>query len=347
MLSSPAAVTERTYMSDAIRFLLNGNLVEVDGLSPQTTLLEYLRERAGLPGTKEGCAEGDCGACTVDRSPTRMRDGGLRYRPINACIRLLPTVDGKAVYTVESLQGADGALHPVQQAMVDCHGSQCGFCTPGFVMSLFGLYKSCVAADERHGAIGCVVRQPVPVHGLPADPRRGRRDVRPAGARRLAWPGRRGRRHPAHRARRRDDGRVARARSPATRTFDYEASGQRFLAPTTMRRAGAPRRRDPRRTHSRRRDRRRPLGHQGAPRSARPDPRRRRARARRDARDRGRARHRRRRDACRCVRRRSTPNGPSSPKRWQRFALGADPQCRHAVRQRRQRLADRRLRCRR
>src|SRR6266478_3346838 len=137
-------------MSEPVRFLLNGALVEADGLSAQTTLLEYLRERAHLTGTKEGCAEGDCGACTVVLAELRD-EGALTYRPINACLRLLPTVDGKAVYTVESLKDADGALHPVQQAMVDCHGSQCGFCTPGFVMSLFGLYKN--AYRPQRGAI--------------------------------------------------------------------------------------------------------------------------------------------------------------------------------------------------
>ena len=128
-------------MSDPIRFLLNGAPVEVTGIPPQTTLLEYLRERRRLTGTKEGCAEGDCGACTVVLAEPAPA-GGLAWRPVNACIRLLPTLDGKAVFTVESLQGPDGTLHPVQQAMVDTHGSQCGFCTPGFVMSLFGLYKS-------------------------------------------------------------------------------------------------------------------------------------------------------------------------------------------------------------
>jgi xanthine dehydrogenase small subunit len=93
-----------------------------------------------LCGTKEGCAEGDCGACTVVLAES---DGArISWKPVNACIRLLPSVAGKAVFTVESLQGADGSLHPVQQALVDHHGSQCGFCTPGFAMSLFGLFKN-------------------------------------------------------------------------------------------------------------------------------------------------------------------------------------------------------------
>ena len=127
-------------MSEPVRFLLNGERVDVAGRSPQTTLLEFLRDDRHLTGTKEGCAEGDCGACTVviaERSST-----GLAWKPINACIRLLPSLDGKAVYTVESLKSANGELHPVQQALVDCHASQCGFCTPGFAMSLFGLYKT-------------------------------------------------------------------------------------------------------------------------------------------------------------------------------------------------------------
>ncbi|MFO1303585.1 MAG: xanthine dehydrogenase small subunit [Burkholderiales bacterium] len=127
--------------SAPLRFLLNGEPVAVEGVSPQATLLEYLREERGLCGTKEGCAEGDCGACTVVLAE---RDGADRiaWKPVNACIRLLPSVAGKAVFTVESLQQPDGGLHPVQQALVDHHGSQCGFCTPGFAMSLFGLYKN-------------------------------------------------------------------------------------------------------------------------------------------------------------------------------------------------------------
>lgn len=133
-------------MSEAIRFLLNGERVDVAGLPPQTTLLEFLRDERRLTGTKEGCAEGDCGACTVvlaERSEHR-----IAWQPINACIRLLPSVDAKAVFTVESLKSPRGELHPVQQALVDCHASQCGFCTPGFAMSLFALYKT-VHAPSR------------------------------------------------------------------------------------------------------------------------------------------------------------------------------------------------------
>jgi len=133
-------------MSDSIRFLLNEERVDVRGVSPQTTLLEFLRDERRLTGTKEGCAEGDCGACTVMLAEPSGR--GLAWKPINACIRLLPSVDGKAVFTVESLATRDGELHPVQQALVECHASQCGFCTPGFAMSLFGLYK-CAHAPSR------------------------------------------------------------------------------------------------------------------------------------------------------------------------------------------------------
>jgi len=135
----------------ALRFLLNGQPVAVRDHSPQTTLLEYLRDDARLTGTKEGCAEGDCGACTVVLATLDAGTSSLTWQPVNACIRLLPSVAGKAVFTIESLAAPDGALHPAQGAMVDCHGSQCGFCTPGFTMSLFGLYKN--AQQPTRGAI--------------------------------------------------------------------------------------------------------------------------------------------------------------------------------------------------
>ena len=138
-------------MVNTLRFLLNGKRVELTEVDPHLSLLDFVRERRQLTGTKEGCAEGDCGACTVVIGEL-THDGAGRDRvalaPINACIRLLPTLDGKAVFTVESLKAKSGALHPTQQAMVDCHGSQCGFCTPGFVMSLFALFKN-EAAPNR------------------------------------------------------------------------------------------------------------------------------------------------------------------------------------------------------
>ncbi len=122
---------------EAIRFWRKGQPVEVSGFHPQTTLLDYLRLQERRLGTKEGCAEGDCGACTVALG--RLRGGRVHYEPVNACILLLGQVDGAEVVTVEDLAAGDD-LHPVQSAMIANHGSQCGFCTPGIVMSLFTLY---------------------------------------------------------------------------------------------------------------------------------------------------------------------------------------------------------------
>lgn len=113
-----------------IAFLLNGTPLRVSGDDPTRTLLQWLREERGLTGTKEGCNEGDCGACTV------MVTDGDGTRALNACILFLPQLHGRAVRTVEGLSGPKGEMHPVQAAMVDHHGSQCGFCTPGFVMSM-------------------------------------------------------------------------------------------------------------------------------------------------------------------------------------------------------------------
>jgi xanthine dehydrogenase small subunit len=125
-------------MSEPLRFYYRGAVQTVANASPTRTLLQHLREDLHCTGTKEGCAEGDCGACTVVIGD--LKDGKVDLKTVNSCIQLLPTLDGKAVFTVEDLKQPDGALHPVQQAMVECHGSQCGFCTPGFVMSLWSLY---------------------------------------------------------------------------------------------------------------------------------------------------------------------------------------------------------------
>ena len=125
-------------MSQPIRFYYQGAVREVSNASPTQTVLQHLREDLHCTGTKEGCAEGDCGACTVVIGS--LENGALQMKAVNSCIQLVPTLDGKALFTVEDLQLADGTLHPVQQAMVECHGSQCGFCTPGFVMSLWGMY---------------------------------------------------------------------------------------------------------------------------------------------------------------------------------------------------------------
>lgn len=131
----------------AIHFLLNGVPQAVEGVAPTTTVLCYLREHLGLMGTKEGCAEGDCGACTVAVAELDAEDG-LRLRPVNACIQLLPSLDRKALFTVEGLRDGD-RLHPVQKAMLHSHASQCGFCTPGFVMSLFVLMKTSADPDRQ------------------------------------------------------------------------------------------------------------------------------------------------------------------------------------------------------
>jgi len=123
-----------------IQFLLGQRLVQIDNLSPTLTLLNYLRINENLTGTKEGCAEGDCGACTVVIG--ELVGGKLSYRAVNACILFVSMLDGKQILTVEHLKNRDGSLHPVQQAMVDLHASQCGFCTPGIVMSGFALYQN-------------------------------------------------------------------------------------------------------------------------------------------------------------------------------------------------------------
>jgi len=125
-----------------IRFSLNGEMREVSGEPPTRTVLQYLRQCAGLTGTKEGCAEGDCGACTVVEAELADDGKTLRYRAVNSCIQFLPALHGKALISVEGLAPASGPAHPVQRAMVDLHGSQCGFCTPGFVMSLYALHQS-------------------------------------------------------------------------------------------------------------------------------------------------------------------------------------------------------------
>ncbi len=132
---------------DSIRFLLNGQQVDLRDVAPDETLLDFLRLRRSLRGTKEGCAEGDCGACTV--LVGRLTAAGLVYEGVNACIRFLGSLDATHVVTVEHLKGTDGRLHPVQQAMVDFHGSQCGFCTPGFVMSLYALWMETPAPSDQ------------------------------------------------------------------------------------------------------------------------------------------------------------------------------------------------------
>lgn len=132
-------------MHHTVRFILAGQIEEVANGDPSQTVLEYLREQKSLRGSKEGCAEGDCGACTVVVG--ELHEDGMRYQAVNSCIQFLPSLDGKQLITVEDLAvsrptNKNQGLHSVQQAMVEQDGSQCGFCTPGFVMSLFALFHN-------------------------------------------------------------------------------------------------------------------------------------------------------------------------------------------------------------
>ncbi|MDB6145387.1 MAG: FAD-binding molybdopterin dehydrogenase [Pseudomonas sp.] len=140
-----------------IQFLLNQELRTEHALDPNLTVLNYLREHLGKPGTKEGCASGDCGACTVVVGELHTDEQGteqLRYRSLNSCLTFVASLHGKQLISVEDLKH-QGQLHSVQKAMVECHGSQCGFCTPGFVMSLFALQKNSTKADthQAHEAL--------------------------------------------------------------------------------------------------------------------------------------------------------------------------------------------------
>ena len=168
-------------MADCIRFSLNDEAVELADVSPMTTLLDWLRDGRGLKGTKEGCAEGDCGACTVVLERAGL-DGTLRREPINACIALLGQLDGAAVRTVEGVKGVGGAPHAVQLALAESGGTQCGFCTPGFVMTAyaFSLGGEKPALETIHDALAgnlcrCTGYRPIVeamarIAGAPAEP---------------------------------------------------------------------------------------------------------------------------------------------------------------------------------
>jgi xanthine dehydrogenase small subunit len=134
-------------MRNTVRFVRNGRVVELPRLRPDQMLLDYLRQSEGATGTKEGCGEGDCGACTVALG--RLSRGRLVYEPVNACIFLAGQADGAEVVAIEDIAEDDGTLHPLQHAMVDLHASQCGFCTPGFVMALFCLYHHTSGPVDR------------------------------------------------------------------------------------------------------------------------------------------------------------------------------------------------------
>ncbi len=204
--------------SGVIRFVLGGEVVEVRGVSPTKSVLGYLRENLRRVGTKEGCGEGDCGACTVVIG--EIDGAGVRLRSVNACIQSIATLDGKALITVEDLRAENGALHPVQQAMVDCHGSQCGFCTPGFVMSLWNVYVE----HERHGTRPLDAELRTALSGNLCRCT-GYRPILEAGAR-MFEQGTRGFDRAALRARLED---VAREDS-----LEYACAGQRFWAPRTL-----------------------------------------------------------------------------------------------------------------
>lgn len=133
-------------MREGIRFLLGHEARAIDTIDPTMTVLRYLREHEHITGTKEGCAEGDCGACTVVIG--ELGDDGITYKAVNSCIQFVPLLDGKQLITVEHVADENNALHPAQQAMCDHHASQCGFCTPGFVMSLFAQSENGAKPDR-------------------------------------------------------------------------------------------------------------------------------------------------------------------------------------------------------
>jgi xanthine dehydrogenase small subunit len=133
--------------SNIIKFILNDKIQEIHNPDPNETILNYIRLRLKKTGTKEGCAEGGCGACTIVVG--ELKKNNIIYKAINSCIAFTPSLEGKQLLVIEDLMLKNGSLHPVQSAMVNYHGSQCGFCTPGFVMSLFSMYKNNNSYDKK------------------------------------------------------------------------------------------------------------------------------------------------------------------------------------------------------
>ena len=134
-------------MSNTIRFIFENKIQEIKDVDPNETILNFIRLRLKKTGTKEGCAEGGCGACTVVLG--ELKKNNIIYKAINSCIAFTTSLEGKQLLIVEDLMKKDGSLHPVQSAMVNFHGSQCGFCTPGFVMSLFSMYKNNTSYNRK------------------------------------------------------------------------------------------------------------------------------------------------------------------------------------------------------
>ncbi|MBC8746697.1 MULTISPECIES: xanthine dehydrogenase small subunit [Paraburkholderia] len=213
-------------MTEPIRFYHRNAIREIQHAPVTRTVLQYLREDAHCTGTKEGCAEGDCGACTVVIGE-RNAAGGVDFKAVNACIQFTPTLDGRALFTVEDLRQPDGSLHPVQQAMVDCHGSQCGFCTPGFVMSMWALY-------EKHGHEHRCANRTVPSREAIGNALTGNL-CRCTGYRPIVDAAERMFEAPAPRAPV-DVKALADTLAALERrdTFQYEHAGQRFAAPRTV-----------------------------------------------------------------------------------------------------------------
>jgi xanthine dehydrogenase small subunit len=197
---------------DTIRFTLNDRPVAVEGVPPTTTVLEHLRQRLHLTGTKEGCAEGDCGACTIAYVDVDHA-GRPALRSVNACLVLLPMLHGRRVWTVEGLRAADGRHHPVQEALVQALGSQCGYCTPGVVMTMLeACYRDDLDApwkldDQMAGTLcRCTGYRPI------MDATRAVAGARPAGAIAAALD----------------------APPRALPALDYRAHGQRFVRPDSL-----------------------------------------------------------------------------------------------------------------
>lgn len=197
-----------------IRFILNGEICEENAVSPSMTVLDYLRERHGLKGTKEGCAEGDCGACTIVSATARS--SRLEYEAANACLMLVPQLHGMEITTIEGLAEKDGTLHAIQQALVNAHGAQCGFCTPGIIMALFAFHHSGdpVAVEQVHDALAgnlcrCTGYRPIVKAALTLDQKPSDQFAREAGIR------------------------IARI-DAIGQTGQYEAMGETFHAPQSM-----------------------------------------------------------------------------------------------------------------